>query len=156
MSVKRRTLMFAAMGLAVWALVATLASVYYYGLYVETRATFEQLKSLAIDINVLLDYGNQTMNWHNQTVIAGSTAFEALLAVTKKVEYKTSAYGVFVSSINGVSNVVETPTSGRAWLWYWWNATSLKWTDLLRASDVYILKPGDSIAWRYESYSYSF
>lgn len=156
MSVRRRTLMFAAMGLTVWALVATLASVYYHGLYVETRATFEQLKSLAIDMNVLLDYGNQTMNWHNQTAIAGSTAFEALLAVTKKVEYKTSAYGVFVSSINGVSNVVETPTSGRAWLWYWWNVTSSKWTDLLRASDAYILKPSDSIAWRYESYSYSF
>lgn len=156
MSVRRRTVVFVAMGLAVWALVATFATAYYYGLYLETRATFEQLKSLAIDVNVLLDYGNQTMNWHNQTVIAGSTAFEALLAATKKVEYKTSTYGVFVSSIDGVSNVVETPSSGRAWLWYWWNVTSSKWTDLLRASDAYILKPGDCIAWRYESYSYSF
>ena len=156
MSVRRRTFMFVAMGLAVWALVATLATAYYYGLYVETRATFEELKSLAINANVLLDYGNGTLNWHNQTVIAGSTAFEALLGVTKKVEYETGAYGVFVSSIEGVSNVVETPTSGRAWLWYWWNATSSKWTDLLKASDAYILKSDDSIAWRYESYSYSF
>jgi len=145
-----------ALGLAVWALTATLATAYYYGLYVETRATFEELKSLAINVNALLDYGNGTMSWHNQTVIAGSTTFEALLAVTKRVEYKTSAYGVFVSSIDGVSNVVETLTSGRAWLWYWWNATSSKWTDMLKAADAYILKPSDSIAWRYESYSYSF
>ena len=156
MSVQRRTLIFVAMGLAVWALVATLATAYYYGLYVETRATFEELKSLAINASVLLDYGNGTLNWHNQTVIAGSTAFEALLGATKKVEYKTSAYGVFVSSIEGVSNVEETLTSGRAWLWYWWSATSSKWIDLLKASDAYILKPDDSIAWCYESYSYSF
>lgn len=154
MSVRRRTFMFVAMGLTVWALVTTLAAVYYYGLYVETRATFEELKSLAINTNLLLDYGNGTLNWHNQTVIAGSTVFEALLTATKKVEYKTGAYGVFVSSINGISNVAETPTSGRAWLWYWWNATSSKWTDLIRASDAYILKPDDCVAWRYESYSY--
>jgi len=148
--------MFAALGLAVWALMATLAAAYYHGQYVETRGTFEELKSLAINVNLLLDYGNTTKNWHNQTVIAGSTVFEALLVVTKKVEYKTSAYGVFVSAIDGVNNVAETPMSGRAWLWYWWNATSSKWTDLMKASDAYILKPGDSIAWRYESYSYTF
>jgi hypothetical protein len=89
-------------------------------------------------------------------VIAGSTVFEILLTVTKNVDYKSSAYGVFVSAIEGVKNAVETPTSGRAWLWYWWNATSSKWTDLMKASDAYILKPNDSVAWRYESYSYSF
>ena len=156
MNIQRRTFMFAAMVLAVWAIVASLAAAYYYGLYTETRATFEQLRSLAIDVNLLIDYGNGTMRWHNQTVIAGSTTFEALLTATKKVEYKTSAYGVFVSSIDGVSNVAETPTSGRAWLWYWWNATSSRWTDLLKASDIHILKPNDSVAWRYESYSYTF
>ncbi len=153
LSIRRRTFLFAALGLAVWALVATFAAAYYYGLYTETRGSFEELRSLAIPVNVLLDYGNGTMNWHNQTVIAGATSFEALLAVTKKVEYQTSAYGVFVSSIDGVSNVVETLSSGRAWLWYWWNTTSLKWTDLLKASDAYFLKPDDIITWRYESYS---
>lgn len=154
MNVQKRTLVFAVVGLTVWALVATLAAAYYNGLYTETRRTFEELKSLAINVNLLMDYGNGTSVWHNQTVIAGSTTFEALLTVTKRVEYETGAYGVFVSSINEVSNAVETPTSGRAWLWYWWNATSSSWTDLLRASDAYILKPNDSVTWRYESYSY--
>jgi len=135
---------------------ATLTTLYYYSLYSETRRTFDELKSLAINANLLLDYGNGTSKWHNLTAIAGSTVFETLLMVTKNVSYKSSAYGVFVSAIDGVQNVAETPTSGRAWLWYWWNPPSSKWTDLMKASDAYILKPNDSITWRYESYSYSF
>jgi len=156
LSIQRRTLGFVAMGLVVWSLVATLTAAYYYSMYVETRRTFDELKSLAIDVNLLLDYGNGTQKWQNQTVIAGSTVFEILLTVTRNVDYKSSAYGVFVSAIDNVQNVVETPTSGRAWLWYWWSATSSKWTDLMKASDAYILKPNDSVTWRYESYSYSF
>jgi predicted nucleic acid-binding protein len=135
---------------------ATLTAAYYYTQYVETRKTFEELKSLVIDANVLMNYGNGTQSWRNETVMAGSTAFDALLAVTKNVEYQTTAYGVFVTSINRVKNVAETLTSGHAWLWYYWNVTASKWTDLLKAADAYILKPNDSITWRYESYSYSF
>jgi len=156
MSIQRRTLLFVTLGLMVWSAMATLTAAYYYTQYVETRRTFEELKSLVIDVNVLMDYGNGTQGWHNETVIAGSTAFDALLAVTKDVEYQTTAYGVFVTSINGVKNVAETPTSGRAWLWYYWNATTSKWTDLLKAADAYILKPNDSVEWRYEGYSFSF
>ncbi len=153
MGVQRRTFMFVAMGLAVWALVATLATAYYYGLYVETRGTFEELKSLAIDVNLLLDYGNGTQKWHNRTAIAGTTVFEILLAVTKNVSYESSLYGAYVKAIDGVQEVQETTTSGHAWLWSWWNATSSEWTKLMVASDMYILKPNDSVAWRYESYS---
>jgi hypothetical protein len=133
---------------------ATLAAAYYYTQYIETRKTFEELNSLVFKANVLMDYGNGTQNWNNETVIAGSTAFDALLATTTNVEYTTTAYGVFVSSINGVKNVAETPMSGRAWLWYYWNTTTSKWIDLYKASDAYILKPNDSLTWRYEHYSF--
>jgi hypothetical protein len=154
MSISRRTFLFVALGLIVWVAVATLTSAYYYSQYVETRRTFEELKSLVIDVNVFMDYGNGTQDWHNETVIAGATAFDALLGVTKNVEYQTTAYGVFVQSIDGVRNVAETQLSGRAWLWYYWNATSASWTDLMKASDAYILRPSDSIEWRYQSYSF--
>jgi len=156
MSMQRRAFLFVVLGLTVWSAVSTLTAAYYYTQYVEARRTFEELKSLVIEANVLMNYGNGTQNWHNETVIAGSTAFDALLAVTKNVEYQTTVYGVFITSIDGVKNVAETPSSGRAWLWYYWNTTTSKWTDLLKASDAYILKPNDSVSWRYESYSYSF
>ncbi len=153
-SIERRTLLFALLGLVVWSSVATITAIYYYTQYTETRKTFEDIKSLVIHTNVLIDYGNGTQNWHNETVIAGSTAFDALLTTTKNVEYTASLYGVFVTSIDRVKNVAVTQTSGRAWLWYYWHATSSKWTDLLKASDAYILKPDDSTAWRYENYSF--
>lgn len=156
MSIQRRTFLFVILGLAVWSAAATLTAAYYYTQYLETRRTFEELKSLVIDVNLLMNYGNGTENWHNETVIAGSTAFEALLTVTKNVEYQTTAYGVFVTAINGVKNVAETSASGHAWLWYYWDTTASKWTDLLKAADAYILRPNDSVTWRYESYSYSF
>ena len=146
-------LLFVILGLAVWSAVATLAAAYYYTQYIETRNTFQELKSLVISVNVLMDYGDETKSWHNETVIAGSTVFDALLVVTKEAEYETTAYGVFVTSINGVKNE-GTASSGHAWLWYYWDAATSKWVDLLKAADAYILKPNDSIAWRYESYSY--
>lgn len=145
--------MFVTLALIVWSMAATLTGAYYYTQYIETRKTFEELKSLIIPENVLIDYGNGTQNWHNETVIAGSTAFDALLTATKNVEYKIYPFGVYVTSINGIK-VEGTPTSGHAWLWYYWNITTSKWIDLQKAADAYILKSKDSIAWRYEYYSF--
>lgn len=154
MSSERRALLFSLVGLVVWSLVATMAAIYYYSQYTETRRTFDELKALTIYTNVLLDYGNGTQSWHNKTLTrAGATTFDALLATTTNVEYKMYSFGVLVTSIDGVQNVVESPSSGRAWLWYYWNATSSEWAFGPIAADAYILKPDDTIAWRYESYS---
>lgn len=153
MSSEKRTFLFALLGLLMWSSVATITTIYYYRQYAETRRTFDELKSLVIYVNVLLDYGNGTQNWHNKTMArAGSTAFDALLTVTTNVEYKMYSFGVLVTSINGVQNVVETPSTGHAWLWYYRNATATEWTFPLTAANAHILKPDDSIAWRYERY----
>lgn len=154
MSSEKRTFIFALLALLMWSSVTTITTIYYYGQYTETRKTFDELKSLVIYVNVLLDYGNGTQNWYNRTITqAGSTALDALLAVTTNVDYKMYSFGVLVTSINGVQNVVETPTTGRAWLWYYRNATATEWTFPLTGANVYILRPDDSIAWRYEGYS---
>lgn len=154
MSSERRTFLFALLGLLVWSLVATIATVYYYDQYTDTRRTFDELKALVMYENIMFDYGNGTQSWHNKTIArAGSTVFDVLLAVTTNVEYKMYSFGVLVTSINGVKNVVESPTSGYAWLWYYWNATTSKWAYPLKAADAYIVKPDEAIAWRYERYS---
>jgi len=153
MSKQRRTFFFVALGLAVWAMMATLAAAYYYSEFVETRRTFDELKSLVIDVNVLLDYGNETLRWHSETVIAGATSFDALLAVTTNVEYETYTFGVYVTSIDGVQTEGGAH-SGRGWFWYYWDAATSRWVNLEKAADAFILKPDDSIAWRYESYSF--
>jgi hypothetical protein len=151
--------MFALLGLVVWSSAATLTAAYYYTQYNETRGAFEQWKSIVADTSILIDYGNGTANWHNETVIAGSTAFDALLTVTKNVKYDMSANGAYVKSINGLLESVEaqTPTSmtGHSWFFYYWSSTGSNWTKSSKGADQYILKPNDSTAWRFEHYSYS-
>jgi len=150
--------MFALLGLVVWSSAATLTAAYYYTQYTETRGAFEQWKSIVANTNVLIDYANGTINWHNETIIAGSTAFDALLTATKKVDYKMSANGAYVSSINGLAESIEaqTPTSvaGHGWFFYYWSNAGSNWTLSSTGADQYILKPNDSTAWRFESYSY--
>ena len=64
MSVKTRTIIFAALALFVWAFCATLVAGYYYysynDLYVKTR-------SPAIHVNLGLNYSNGTVQWFNET-----------------------------------------------------------------------------------------
>jgi hypothetical protein len=153
-SAEKRTFLFALMGLLVWSSVATITAIYYYTQYVDSRKSFEKLQNLVMHANVMIDYGNGTSRWHNETIVAGSTAFDALLAATKKVEFKSYPVGVYVTSIDGVSEVVLSSKSGHSWLWYYWNATSSSWASVGKAADVYILQPGDSTAWRYESWSF--
>jgi len=151
MSSERRALLFSLVGLVAWSLVATMAAIYYYSQYTETRKTFDQLKALVIYADVLLDYGNGTQSWHNKTIArAGATAFDALLATTTNVEYKMYPSGVYVTSIDGV---VESPMSRHAWFCYCWNATATQWSSGPIVPDAYSLKPDDTIAWRYEGYS---
>lgn len=151
--------MFALLGLVVWSSAATLTAAYYYTQYSETRDSFEQFRSVVTNTNVLIDYGNGTADWHNETIIAGSTGFDALLAATKNVEYKMYVIGVRVLSINGLAESVEaqTPTSvaGRGWFFYNWESTASNWTQSSKGADQYILKPNDSTAWRFEPYSVS-
>lgn len=154
MSAEKRTLLFALLGLLVWSSVATMTAIYYYTQYADARKTFEELEGLVMHANVMIDYGNGTLRWHNETIVAGSTAFDALLATTKKVEFKSYPVGVYVTSIDGVSEAVLTEKSGRSWLWYYWNAAASRWASANKAADMYILKPGDSTAWRYESWSF--
>ncbi len=146
MGIQRRALVFATVGLAVWASVSTLTAAYYYSQYAETRRNFEELRSLVINVNVMIDDGNGNPEWHNTTVIAGSTAFDALLQVAS-VEYKLYSFGAYVTSINGVS---ENLVSKLSWYWYWWNATSSGWDMGLVGCDTYTLEPNDSIKWSYE------
>jgi hypothetical protein len=154
MPVRKRTFVFVALALLVWSVAASGFAGYYYTQYTNVKKAFEESESLIIKIDVLMDYGNGTKIWHNQTMlVAGSTVFDALLTITNDVQFQTSAFGVFVTSINGVENVAEG-TTGFAWLWYYWDTEKSEWTSGPVGADQYVLNPDGVIAWRYESYSF--
>jgi len=100
-------------------------------------------------VNVLIDYGNGTLEWHNETQVPiGAT----LLNVTEKIaeiNYTVYSFGVFVTSING-----KEGESGYFWIWYVWNSTAGKWEPGAVAADAFTLHHGDTVSWVYEKPSF--
>jgi len=119
------------LGLACWAIAASLLACYFWYSYELYRGLYEramgQLERLTVFVNILIDYGNGTRTWFNNTrVSAGSTVFDATCMVAE-VEYmayegpdwvgypNNTAY--LVVSINGLRN-----NQTHAWFWWFWDA----------------------------------
>ena len=131
------------------ALVLTSAlSFYYYSNYTMAeqryKDTLSSLNDVSYKVNILIKYSNGTKTWHNQTIIpVGWSLFNTTLKVTGgKVEGSWSSFGVFVTSINGVSG-----TGPKYWLWFTWDEGNKGWTSGQTGADSYIMKPGDTIGW---------
>jgi len=130
-------------------------SIYYYNEYSRYKDLYsravEELKRLKTHmlVSVLIDYGNGTLEWHNETEVPiGST----LLNVTEKVadvNYTVYTFGVLVTSINGRGG-----DPNYYWIWYIWNATSSRWELGPVAADAFTLHHGDIVAWIYEKDSW--
>lgn len=137
----RRTFTFVALGLLVWALVASLLGAYYYSAYSDLR----QKAGTPIHVNLGINYGNGTIQWFNQTE---ARVGDSLLAVTlqvAKVYYETSAYGAFVKAINGVNQ----PTT-KSWIWWTWNTQKLDWESGTKGSDAYTPGDNETLYWYFE------
>jgi hypothetical protein len=111
----------------------------------------KMVDAISVKTNILINYGNGTLQWHNDTLVPfGATLFDATRAVTE-VKYEFySGLGVFVTSINGVENNADEMKS---WLWWYWDFTSSEWKLGDVGCDQHILHRGDVVAWFYESYA---
>ena len=133
--------------LCILILVSYLAAYYYteymnyQKLYAEALVKLQEYEN-SIFIDIMIDYGNGTREWHNHTrVLIGSSLLNATEAVAK-VEYTVGTYGVFVTKINSVGG-----ESNAYWLWYIWNGTGWEWGPV--ACDAYTLRNGEVISWVY-------
>lgn len=118
----------------------------YKNLYERTIEEYEDLMMLMMKVNILIDYGNGTLEWHNETLVQrGSTLFEVTKRVAR-VDY-VSGDGVFITHINGVGGEM-----GRYWLWYFLNSTSGEWELVWETCDKHIMQDGETVAWRYEKF----
>ena len=133
--------MFVVMGLLVWALVASLICAYYYYSY---NDLFQKTRKVAIQVNLGLNYGNGTLKWFNQTSTrSGDTLLDATLQVAN-VNYTTSAFGAFVTSIDNVNR----PTT-KSWIWLSWTQ-QLGWYQGPIACDKYVLGNDETVYWYFE------
>ena len=153
------------LGLLCWAVAASALALHYYNAYRTYEAlyttTLAELGRLTVEVNILIDYGNGTRVWYNNTLVPlGSTLFNATLmvAVVNYTFYKWPGQGypndmaVFVLAINGVWN---DPGKQMAWLWWYWDPSEGKWVlgpvgcNHPNATVV----DGGIYAWVYESYA---
>ncbi|KYH40133.1 MAG: hypothetical protein AYL31_007420 [Candidatus Bathyarchaeota archaeon B26-1] len=134
-------------------ILASYAAIYYYNEYLKYQAlyeeTLEELKRYSdyMFINILIDYGNGTKEWHNGTLVSrGATLFDATRIIAE-LNYTKYSFGIFITSINGVGGDL-----GYYWVWYTWNSTSGEWEFGPVGCDSYILSEGETLSWVYTKF----
>ena len=132
-----------ALGLLVWAIMASLVSAYYYYSY---NDLYQKTRVATIHMNLGINYGNGTIQWYNQTARSGDTLLEATLQVSE-VYYETSAYGAFVKAINGANQPAT-----KSWIWWKWTQQS-GWESGQVGCDAYILGDNETVYWYFEEVS---
>lgn len=142
--------MWASLGLLGLLIVAAAVAAYYYSESARYKSLYERaaadLSRFTMSVNILIDYGNDTKAWYNNTVVPRETNVlmaTKVVATVEGIEYP--GMGTFVTSINGVEN-----RDGKFWMWYIWNSNENRWELGPVASDMYVLREGDTMMWRYE------
>ncbi|KXA93055.1 hypothetical protein AKJ65_06280 [candidate division MSBL1 archaeon SCGC-AAA259E19] len=103
------------------------------------------LEEMIIDARITIDNGDGSITKEIH-LTKGATALEALNRVAA-VGAKTSRKGVFVTSINGVSNVRE---NNLYWMFYTWSEKESKWKLIQLGVGSYRLHDGENFKASFE------
>ncbi|MFB0523321.1 MAG: hypothetical protein ACETV1_06140 [Candidatus Bathyarchaeia archaeon] len=144
----KRTFVFAVLALMVWSVIATAYAGYYYMQYRQLGDKLRGFQSLILEVNILINYGNGTKEWHNATFVpVGATVFNATLAIA---EVDSTPYGeyVLINSINGVQGA-----SDKGWIWWIWDHSTSQWKSTIEAANQHIVIDGDIIGWNYQNWA---
>jgi len=98
-------------------------------------------------VDVLLDYGNGTAEWHIVIMTGASNAFKATQDAADTLNYTMYGDDPFVDAINGVWN---NWTSMYWWALFFWNFTSGSWELSPVGMRTLELSDGDIVAWFYD------
>ena len=146
--------MWSSIGILCMLILASYLSIHYYMEYTKYQQLYsETLTELRkydeyIFVRILIDYGNETKDWHNNTLIARGADLLNATRTVSEVDYDIwENLGALVTHINTVGGEPNT-----YWLWYIWNSTSSSWDFGLEASDAHILQEGDIVAWIYTKF----
>jgi len=135
------------MAYTVWAVIATAYTGYYYMQYKQLENTLKTMQSLILKVNILINYGNGTTEWHNATLVPlGATVFNATSAVAE-VDYTFYGADAMINSINGIQY-----TQDAGWIWWIWDSSTSQWKSTLEATNKHILTDGETIGWNYQNW----
>ncbi len=134
----------------------------YYDLFSLSALREQELsisEATTLSVNIEINYGNETVEWHNETnVPAGQTLFELTqnLTVITYSYYALSEPGhVLIGSINNVTSYTDPSYAwGYSWIWYHWDDNGKKWVSGPVGCDAWLLENGGIYRWNYERWSY--
>lgn len=135
-------------GLLCGLIAASTIAAYYYGEYTKYqnlyKDTLRDLEALTMQVSILIDYGNGSREWRNNTRVPLGISLLNATRMVAEVNYTVGHWGAFVNTINNVGG-----DPGRYWLWYYWSSSTSKWEIGPVASDAYVLHHGDILSWVY-------
>ena len=112
-------------------------------------------ETVTLTVNVCIDYGNETINWHNETtMLAGSSLFQLTqkIAEINYTYYPSMKPGhILVDSINDKTVSVDYSD---VWIWYYWDDDELDWILGPVGCDAWMLKNGGIYKWKFEHWSW--
>ena len=130
----------------------------YYNLF--NLSAFRELGVLVsaaatLSVNVEINYGNGTVEWHNETnVPAGYTLFKLTQEITviKYSYYALMEPGHVV--VNSINNKTEYSDSHGSYYWFWnyWSDSEKKWVPGPVGCDAWLLENGGIYEWNFEGW----
>jgi len=133
-------------------IVAGAAAFYFMNESQRLKASYEEtidelqsyVDEYTIQVDILVDYGNETTTWYNDTRVALRGSLLNATSIVSSVEQSTSEWGVFVNAINGVGG-----GANKFWLWNYYEDG---WQPGMVGADQWILQNGDIVSWIYISF----
>ncbi|MEM2102877.1 MAG: hypothetical protein QXM22_05130 [Candidatus Bathyarchaeia archaeon] len=117
-------------------------------------------ETATLTVNIGIDYGNGTLEWHNNTkVYAGYTLFRLTQEIAA-IDYSYYALmepgHILIDSINDKANYIDPVTYswGYSWIWYYWNENQNDWVVGPVGCDAWLLKDGGVYKWDYEYWQF--
>lgn len=105
-----------------------------------------QTESLFTNVTMIVDFGNLTVNIHeNISIYDETTTVFHVLDNYYSVEYDSYSNGKLVTSINGIQNSVSENT-----FWFYW--INNEYVNL--ASSSFMIQSNMTILWNYTSYQF--
>ncbi|HZY94045.1 MAG TPA: hypothetical protein VFE98_04185 [Candidatus Bathyarchaeia archaeon] len=156
-------MLYITFGIAAMIIISIQASAYYYfqksypaASKTSTTCSYSTTNSAStsnsVEVNALLNYGNGTLHWYNQTVPSTWNSYELTQHITR-CNVESDFYGRplnehFVRAINGVVN-----SNGFSWALWTYCQKSNAWVYSHVGADLVQLPNGQTIGWVYENSS---
>lgn len=133
----------------------------YYDLF--TLLVLRELSSVVgetvtLNVNVCIDYRNETIDWFNETRMpAGASLFQLTqeIAEINYTYYPLMKPGhVLVDSINDKAAYAVGYSEGWSWIWHYWDDNEQLWVSGPVGCDAWMLKNGGIYKWKFEHWSW--